>query len=179
MASEPRAIQSGEQGAFRWLTSREYDIDELLERCPQVVLGRYVAITSFDSGSLIPSPDEVAEGWRSSGGIAYSPRIHDALAVPHDQYDEWYVLDAPEDLGKVSDPFSPEATSSDKRLYVFVNYGFAPGDPVWEEERDMLLLFWHQIEEVRPVSYIADGDVLTFVTRDQDLFSAVLKNLRA
>jgi hypothetical protein len=35
---------------------------DLLQLCPEVVLGKYIAITSFDSGPLAPT-DEETGGW--------------------------------------------------------------------------------------------------------------------
>jgi hypothetical protein len=42
----------GSQGSYQWLVTEE-DFD-LLQLCPEIVLGKYVAITSIDSGELIP-----------------------------------------------------------------------------------------------------------------------------
>ncbi|MDQ1407186.1 MAG: hypothetical protein QOG55_2815 [Acidobacteriaceae bacterium] len=68
---------------------------------PQIVLGRYLAGTSFDSGSLVPNEDEVIAGWESRGGIAYSPEIESVEKLPHDLYDEWYLFEFPRELGNL------------------------------------------------------------------------------
>src|SRR4029077_14052595 len=77
----------------------EYERHDLITSCPQVVLGKYTAVTSFDSGSLVPNEDEILAGWQGRGGIAYSPKVESVEKLPHDLYDEWYVLDIPRDLG--------------------------------------------------------------------------------
>jgi hypothetical protein len=54
---------------------------------------------------------------------------------------------------------------------VFVNFGgFNLHDPGIQPLSD---LFWTQLESIRPESFIADGDFLNFVSRDQELFAAV------
>ncbi len=87
-----------------------------------------------------------------------SPPLAEELDIPHDGYDEWYLLDEPP-----SSEWQPE---------VFVNYGsftlvsteelYKSYDPTWDchglewldpiQER-----FWEQLERVNPVSYIAIG----------------------
>jgi hypothetical protein len=43
----------GSQGLYEWLvTDQQFDP---LKVCPEVVLGKYVAITSIDSGVLVPT----------------------------------------------------------------------------------------------------------------------------
>jgi hypothetical protein len=46
-------MEPGSRGRYSWLTSADHDLDYLLMSCPQIVLGRYLAVTSFDSGSLV------------------------------------------------------------------------------------------------------------------------------
>lgn len=42
----------GSRGLYEWLvTDQQFD---LLQICPEVVLGKYIAITSIDSGPLVP-----------------------------------------------------------------------------------------------------------------------------
>jgi hypothetical protein len=63
----------GSQGLYEWfVTDQAFD---LLQICPDVVLRKYVAITSFDSGPLALADEERAAGWESRGNIAYSPKV--------------------------------------------------------------------------------------------------------
>lgn len=160
----------GSQASYEWfVTDQQFD---LLQVCPDVVLGKYVAITSFDSGPLLPTEEEKAAGWRSQSNIAYSPKIQDAASVPHDQYDEWYISDSPIDLG-VSHIGGNifEAPQEQGHLSVFVNYGFALHPP--ERAATLADLFWPQMARVHPETYVADNDYLTFVTLNRSLFARV------
>jgi hypothetical protein len=87
----------GIQGPYEWLvTDQQFD---LLQICPDVVLGKYVAITSLDSGPLVSTDEEKAAGWENRGNIAYSPKVQDVGSLPRADYDEWYTFSDPSDLG--------------------------------------------------------------------------------
>ena len=90
-------LKVGSQAEYEWLvTDRQFD---LLQICPDVVLGKYIAITSFDSGPLVLTDEEKTAGWESRSNIAYSPKIQEVASLPRDQYDEWYIFDRSVDLG--------------------------------------------------------------------------------
>ncbi|MGA7568905.1 MAG: hypothetical protein WBW53_22825 [Terriglobales bacterium] len=60
----------GSEGLYEWLVSdRQFD---LVQICPEIVVGKYVAITSIDSGPLAPTDEESAAGWEIRAKIAYS-----------------------------------------------------------------------------------------------------------
>ena len=88
-------METGSRGRYSWLTSADHDLGYLLMSCPKMVLGRYLAVTSFDSGSRVPNEDEVIAGRESRGGIAYSPKIESVEKLPHDLYDEWHLFEFP------------------------------------------------------------------------------------
>ena len=92
-------INFGTYGEYEWLVADE-DLD-LLQLCPDIALGKYVAVTSIDSGEFLPEEHERAAGWEVRGGIAYSPKVLDTQTVPRSReaYDEWYVFANPVDLG--------------------------------------------------------------------------------
>jgi hypothetical protein len=69
--TSPVLVAKGERGAYQWLTT-EFEVDGLARLCPKIVLGKYLAVASFDSGSLSLSDEEKANGWRLRNGIAYS-----------------------------------------------------------------------------------------------------------
>jgi len=80
----------------------------LLRLCPELVLHRYLAVTSYDSGIRRLTAEECDSGWQSRGDIVYSPLIEsiDRLLCQRDGpdcpcYDEWYVFDTPRDLGQI------------------------------------------------------------------------------
>ena len=168
-------ITVGSQDQYEWLvTDQQFD---LLQICPSVVLGKYIAITSLDSGPLVPTDEERAAGWENRGNIAYSPKIQDAASVPRAEYDEWYIFGGPVDLGTShlgKNIF--EVPQEQGHVSVFVNYGFALHPP---ERTSLATLFWPQMTRVRPESYVADNDYLTFVTANKTLFASVLDAVKA
>lgn len=163
-------IVFGSKGSYEWLVT-DQDCD-LLKICPEIVIGKFIAISSFDSGSLLLSEEEKASGWESRNNLAYSPRVKEVNDLPRDGYDEWYVFREPFDLGishLAENVF--EVPQGQGHLSVFVNYGgFSLSDP---KMNDLAELFWQQMECVRPESYIADGVLLNFACSNRDLFAAI------
>ena len=118
----------GSQGLYEWLvTDQQFD---LLKVCPEVVLGKYVAITSIDSGVLVPTEEEMTAGWESRLKIAYSPKIQNVLGLPRAGWDEWYIFNTPTDLGTshlAENIF--EVPQDHGHVSVLVNYYFALDPP--------------------------------------------------
>jgi hypothetical protein len=165
----------GSQGAYQWLvTDQQFD---LLRVCPEFVLGKHVAITSIDSGVLVPSDKDKAAGWQSRGKIAYSPRVLRVDELPRAGWDEWYVFDNPTDLGTSrleENVFEvPELEGS---ISVFVNYCFGLHLP---EMEPLVTLFWQQLVRIRPESYMADNDYLNLVTVNKAVFARVHDAVKA
>jgi hypothetical protein len=165
----------GSQGIYEWLvTDQQFD---LLQICPDVVLGKYIAITSFDSGPFVPTSEENAAGWENRVNIAYSPKIQEVAGLPRAEYDEWYIFGAPFDLGTShlgENVF--EVPQEQGHVSVFVNYGFALHPP---ERNSLADLFWPQMARILPESYVADNDYLTFVSANRTLFAIVLDAAKA
>jgi hypothetical protein len=84
-------LHVGSHEGYDWLVSTD-TLSDVLQVCPDVVLGKYIAVTSFDSGPLVLNDEEKATGWQTNNGIAYSPRIVRIEMLSCDQYDEWYVF---------------------------------------------------------------------------------------
>ena len=147
----------GRHDDYFWIQWERAILRTLLDRVPDLVRGRYLVNTSFDSGSLTLSDTEQQHGWRSVGGLTYSPRIADVHSIPHDQFDEWLVFSLP----TVVQAWQP-----------VVNYGgMSLTDPHYESLQEKL---WSQIESVRPESYLAEGDRLILITRIQQLHDLAL-----
>ena len=147
-----------------------------MQICPEVVLGKYVAITSIDSSPLVPSEKEMVAGWQSRERIAYSPKITSVEDVPRDGWDEWYVFDRPADLGAshlAENIF--ETPREPGRINVFVNYCFALHLQDMKELADM---FWRQLKWIQPETYVVDNDYLTLVSRNKHLLAVVQNFLR-
>jgi hypothetical protein len=155
--------------------------------CPDVFIGRCLAVTSTDSGIPTPTEEQRKAGWILMGDIAYSPALSsvDELRFQIDGidspgYDEWYVFAEPTDLGEVitGNPF--EEMLKPGRLMVLVNQiGFRLHDPN-PAMQVLVKMFWEQMDWTQPESYIADGsDCLTFVSRNGELFESVQAQLSA
>jgi hypothetical protein len=166
----------GSQGNYEWLvTDENFD---LLQLCPEIVRGKYVAITSIDSGQLIPTDNEEAAGWQSRAKIAYSPKIQNLQELPSGGWDEWYIFETPTDLGAShlgENIF--EVPQEQGHISVFVNYGFALHPT--ERSAGLVTLFWQQLARIRPESYVADNDYLTFVSTNRNLFASVRDAVKA
>ena len=51
-------LKVGSEGLYEWLVSdQQFD---LLQLCPEIALWKYIAITSFDSGPLVLTNEEIA-----------------------------------------------------------------------------------------------------------------------
>jgi hypothetical protein len=180
MANFHPAAITGSHGAYRWLTTWQHDLDTLLQRFPQSVVGKYVAVTSLDSGAMALTDAEKRDGWRSRNEIAYSPKIQSAGDCRTERlpdgcagFNEWYVFNSPFDLGELWHGNVFEAPITPGQVCRFVNFGpsFALHDP---EMATLVSLFWKQLDWIQPESYIADADIfLTFVSRNEDIFVAV------
>jgi hypothetical protein len=159
----------GSHGEYHWLTMVDCDISTLLRLCPDVVLGKYLAITSIDSGTLHLTERERDEGWwtddaakvfsrtpwsspeyRDDWKVACSPRLSSVHGLPDGTrenccgFNEWYVFEHPVAPGEME---------------VFVNWGgFTLYDPDYEWCADRL---WEQMARLAPESCIVDGTVFT------------------
>jgi hypothetical protein len=174
-SSKPTTV-IGAHGTYQWLATGLHDLDSFLLRCPKTLAGKYVAVASLDSGSLRLTEDEERTGWRSRGGIAYSPQVRSVETSRRAGFDEWYIFDSPKELGQVWRGNVFEAPSTSDYISVFANFGdFAPHNP---EVEALVNLFWTQRDQIQPESYVADGNrFLTFASRDQQLFAEVCNAL--
>ena len=78
----------GAHEPYKWLVT-EHALEDVLSVCPELVMGKYVAITAADSGQLVPDCEQIAAGWKNSGGIAYSPKITSLNVLHPEGWDEW------------------------------------------------------------------------------------------
>lgn len=132
------------------------------------MIGKYLAVTSIDSGTLHPTEKEKTEGWWTSeaarvftgtawsspeyhegANVTYSPRIASIHGLPYethdeccDGFDEWYIFEQP----------IPPAD-----MEWFVGWGgFSLDNPdyQWSAER-----FWEQMARLSPKSYLATAQI--------------------
>ena len=166
-------VHTGEHDEYHWLvsTSQIWPLTDLMLRFNG---GLHVCITSFDSGPIRLSQEEISQGWSMQGKVAISPPIIDSLTIPHDQYDEWYILAQP--------------AFDEIEIEVFVNYGAftvvslaetcKTFDPSWEKNGlDWLApiqeRFWSQLQIIKPEIYIGMGDNDVVVSRNRDFIQSV------
>lgn len=164
-----------------WLTSKAACLKDVVELCPQLFIDRFVLITSYDSGYVTLTEEQLQAGWKYTGSdaqnfdwlpprdglFALSPRVSDPTKVPIDMFDEWYVFYTPPVIDK---------------LEVFVNRMFYPttGKVGLAEEQtsdhfvEYEALFWKQLSDVNPRAYISDNQTLSFVTFDSVLYEQVV-----
>jgi hypothetical protein len=158
---EGKVMFAGIHGQYYWTEWDSEFLSELLADLPEVVLGKFLINTSFDSGSFVLSSEEIDRGWHKHHALAISPAILDILEIPHDQYDEWYIFASPPGL----DVFD--------ECEVFINYGgfsLQGSNCKGLQER-----FWEQLNSIAPEAYLAEGDRLLFVTRSKEVFDRALQ----
>jgi len=167
----------GGQGHYSWLESVGPTLGDVLEVAPDLVVGRWVAITSFDSGPLEPTAEELSQGWRTENGVAVSPRVDSPFDLPHDQFDEWYVFADPIEKPKITvfvnncnfQLSRPDYAGTDR-------VGAALLAATVSEWQD---LFWAQLEELEPLAYMAQGDRLMVVGKEAEVIRRVREALGA
>src|SRR5882762_3035070 len=162
---------TGSHGPYLWLTTGQYDLDSLLHKSPQTVLGKYIAVTSLDSGPLTPTDEEKRAGWRNQNEIAYSPQIESAERLPYGEcagFDEWYVFESPFDLGQLWHGNVFEAPMTSGQVSTFVNFlDFALHNPEVEE---LLRLFWKQLDWIQPESSILEWNPVKLLPEQPEEF---------
>jgi hypothetical protein len=176
-------IQMGSCAGYQWLTSDRHYIGDIVTGCPEAILGRYLAVSSTDSGEPAWWAENLP-GWECHGGAAYSTRIESLEGILYQRdgpespgFDEWWTFESPHDLGEVirgENPWDEAVLNRPGRFLALVNSYYYPRE--FEKKAEDLLdtEFWRQIERHQPESYISDGsEVVAFVSRNPQLFEAV------
>jgi hypothetical protein len=168
----PLSWHSGTHGEYSWVQTSDFGLDALLAVCPAVLLNKFVAVTSCDSGPLSLNEHNGALGWHMRNGIAYGPRMTSPELFPyHIHFDEWYVFSEAAELEKIDN-----ANTEQDPVDPFVSSYLRLDDP---ETQDRAAELWHLLEQIRPESCIAEADWgwLTFITHNQELFRSVCQHL--
>jgi len=138
---------------------------------PAVAANKNIVITAFDSAPLQPTSEEMQRGWRVSGRSVHIPLGNNISSIPFEIFDEWYI-------------FSGDARDRDYKVFVKEDwFTLGPAQSLYTRNgnafdlRRMQRLFWQEIEQVAPESYLARGSRLKFVTRNSDHFNLVLRGL--
>jgi hypothetical protein len=155
--STPRHIERDGYHVLDWLGDPDFTITALWLQFPDLVIGKHLVNTSYDSGFLTLSPSDLQDDWRMVGRLAHSPQIRTTDQIPHDQYDEWLVFDQPVQI---------------EEFDTMVNYcGFTPIDFDWEEKLER---FWEQVIRLKPRHVIAENDGVYLLSRDEDLIRRII-----
>jgi hypothetical protein len=168
---------TGSHGPYQWLVDRRSGIGHLIKECPNVLLGRYLVITSFDTGSLHPNADETADGWFFENQLTYTPRLESLSLLPYEEYDEWYVFTSPTRLSSCNvfikfggfTLANPEESIAE----LHPSWDQVAADALADEQMSQQAQFWSQLERFDAESYIADGDNFIFATANASFFSCV------
>ncbi len=151
-----RYHQRGDYHALDWPERPDMFLSDLWTTYPEIILGRYLVNTSFDSGCLTLSNTEIEDGWTMHGRFAHTPRIKSLDKIPHDQFDEWLVFEEPVEVSAFE---------------TMVNYcSFSPIDFDWQEKLEE---FWAQVHQIRPLHIIGENDRVFFVSRDAMLIQRI------
>lgn len=159
-------MNEGKTHNYYWIEGNEFDLHDLVTRCPQLLIGKTVAITAFDSGPLTPNDEEKVYGWYSKDEVLYAPNIINPEKLPYAEYDEWYIFDELKE-------FKPKDA--------FVNYGafflrdpsyqLQGIDPTWDKiglqhqinsQKELQEQFWNYVCLIQPRSFVMDGDYFIF-----------------
>lgn len=173
MPGSVEVFGTGSREGYEWAVS-ERVMNDLFRVCPEVTIGKFAAVTAVDSAPMRLSEQQKDFGWTTEGGIAYSPRIADTDSVPQDYFSEFYVFSEPVNLGALVERNPFESGVHQNQIYAFVNYDFGLQDPDYKSVTE---LFW-QLAWIKPESYVAENDYLTFVTRSRVAFVSVCDALR-
>jgi hypothetical protein len=166
---EAPMFYEGNRDGYYWLATRD-EIRPLPNLVREAHRGLRVGITSFDSGPLVPEPVEVELGWTVQGRVMVSPPLTEDLFIPHDNHDEWYLVE--------------RACFDQHAMEIFVNScGFtlaspseleAPADREWLDFLQALQQrFWEQIQRLQPMTYVAMGENDIVVSRRRDFVDRV------
>lgn len=163
----------GSHGSFRWVESPAHKAQDVLQLCPESVLGKYLVITAFDPGKITAMAQESLRAWRVEGSALYVPPSADLLEIPYDVFNEWFIFTA----APAQQKLESFMTSSWFTLGPCLS-GNADRATQWEIKRAQRA-FWQLLESANPESYLACGTRLIFATRSVPYFSAVLRHISA
>ena len=93
----------GSHGDYKWLVT-ELSFEDMLEFCPELVVGKYLAVT-----------------------VMYGPKISAVEDLPYDKcccFNEWYVFEGPASIGPPAEQGSNilQPPPGGERIHDFVRY---------------------------------------------------------
>jgi len=166
-------VLSGRHGLYHWIETHDLGLSlyDLINSCPSVVDGRYLALLSMQGQPLTVTAPPFDPGWSTAHAVAISPQIRPSLWIPMGEHDEWYLY------GELPHPdLFVSTTIMATQLHLSFQDAHAP---TYRENIDpgamdaMQEQLWSEIERLQPESYIALSTWLLFATVNDQLFREV------
>ncbi len=166
-------MKTGRYGEFYWLVSNEKirDIDKIII---EYRTGYTLYLATFDSGLLLPTQEELDQGWKVDSEIMISPPLSGIVTIPYEQYDEWYIsrgaLTFPQELERY-------VNCGGFRLFA-VNDDTKISESMWERNicdhmRPHQDAFRKQLLLINPETFVAIGDNEIVVSKDEGLINHI------
>ena len=157
-------FKEGQNQPWYWIetSSNYFDFGDIKEHCPELINGYFVAINSFDSGTITWALEELAKGFSYVNETPITNAITDLNDIPTAGYDEWFM-------------FSTKKEFDLKDAYI--NY---TGFSLHADDSNMEQAFWDQLNRVQPDKFMAQNGHFIFVTlnrNDIEKIKALLVNL--
>ena len=170
---------TGKQGKYYWLEQVNLLFDDVLKVCPDFVEGKYLVLTSLDSGPLKLTDEEFKRGWLQHGELAINPLVESVADIPYDEYDEWYNFSQAPLLEEFKVFVNDSLFSLRDPEFLIIE-----AEPTWdlvgrrdqaERVKDLQELFWLQLELKEPETYISAGDTFILATQRHDLYKKIIE----
>ncbi len=164
----------GVVSGYSWIEDRRAFISAVLPILRRTVAGQRVLVSSFDSGRMRPSAEELEQGWSQHPAGACSPPLSATVEIPWEQFDEWWVF--PSGQGAAAFPaYEPFVNQHGWSLQTPAALT-ASFDDTWEKDVfDWLPAvqgrFWALVRQHRPTAYIANGDRVIVATSRPDVIA--------
>lgn len=172
-------VQNGVESRWGWLNSdADVSVGDLLRAFPSIVRGRYLAISSWDSGAFRVEEVLRQPGWHAKHEVAYSPLIaHDNdhnVGLPNEEWPtfcELYASLEPLDLGM---PPQNEFEQFDPNRGHYIEFVNFLAFDLTERDGYLASLFWKQMDWIQPESYLAESnDWIAIAHIDREVLSRV------
>jgi hypothetical protein len=167
------AFNTGNYKEYYWFESHEINLNSLIRKTPELLIGKYLIITHFDGGNFVPNENEVNIGWENENGITYADKVTKRILKMniYDNYDQWILMAEKIKINKISDFVNHDYFSlidwknENKNLKNVDDSNFINQ---FENERKILKeKFWNEIEKIKLTTFISDGAKFIYVTDNQ------------
>ncbi|MDF2189341.1 hypothetical protein [Paraflavitalea sp. CAU 1676] len=180
------AYKKGQYQDYFWIefSGNRFTLCDLLNRCSNVLLDKYLAIICFDSGPLRLINEEEDLGWYEKNNVAFSPKLTDNIiaALPTEQHDQWCLFKTPTEISGMTYFVNYRGFTLSSRQQELVDV-----DPTWDKvgiekqieyHEQLVEQFWDEVLTMNPTSIIADGNNFIFVSKDIDEIEVLKKYCR-